>query len=146
MKINLKPRIFSYKFWVAMIPAVTLLVQTIGAVFGKQWVFDALNTQLGAVLTAIFGILTLLGVVIDPTTAGVSDSEQAQDYGALITTKSAQIAQLQLQVESLKAAQTVTNAQITSGTLDADKLNITHLDATDIASGTITPDEPKEEK
>lgn len=130
MKINLKPRIFSYKFWAAMIPAVTLLIQTIGAVFGKQWVFDALNTQLGAVLTAIFGILTLLGIVVDPTTAGVSDSEQAQDYGALITTKSAQIAALKLQVDQLTNAQLVAQSKANAAVAAANLATLSTTAAT----------------
>lgn len=80
MKINWKVRIKNKVFWLALIPAVLLLVQVVAAVFGIDLNLDALGDKLLAVVNALFAVLTILGVVTDPTTAGVSDSKQAMEY------------------------------------------------------------------
>ncbi len=80
MKINWKVRVLSGKFWLAAVPALLLVIQAIAAVFGYKWDFANLGTQLTAVINAVFSLLTILGVVTDPTTAGVSDSTQALTY------------------------------------------------------------------
>lgn len=76
-KINWKVRIQSIKFWLALVPAVLLVVQTVITPLGYNWDFGVLNQQLYAIINAIFGVLALLGVVVDPTTSGVTDSEKA---------------------------------------------------------------------
>ena len=78
--INWKVRIKSKPFWLALIPAVLLLVQTVAAVFGYPLDFDALQGRLLDVVNAVFLVLTILGIVVDPTTAGVRDSELAMTY------------------------------------------------------------------
>lgn len=80
MKINWKVRIKNKVFWLALIPAVLLLVQVVAAVFGIDLNLDALGDKLLAVVNALFAVLTILGVVTDPTTAGISDSRQAMEY------------------------------------------------------------------
>lgn len=85
MKINWKVRILSVKFWLAIVPAILLLAQTIGAPFGYKWDFIVLNQQLAAIINAAFAILAILGVVTDPTTSGVSDSAQALTYDKVKT-------------------------------------------------------------
>ena len=67
-------------FWLSMVPAALLLVQTVMALFGYKWDFGVLNQQLTAVVNAVFAVLAILGVVNDPTTAGLSDSAQALTY------------------------------------------------------------------
>ena len=57
-----------------------LLVQVCAAPFGYQWDFGVLNEQLAAIINALFAVLAILGVVNDPTTAGISDSKQAMTY------------------------------------------------------------------
>jgi phi LC3 family holin len=78
--INWKVRIKNKVFWVALIPAVLLLAQVVAAVFGFTLDLGELENQLLTVVNAVFGVMTVLGVVIDPTTAGVSDSAQALTY------------------------------------------------------------------
>lgn len=78
--INWKVRIKNKNFWLALIPAILLLIQTIAAPFGYKWDFVVLNQQLTAIINALFGVLTIVGVVTDPTTSGVSDSKQALSY------------------------------------------------------------------
>ena len=80
MKINWKVRIKNKVFWLALIPALLLLAQVVAAVFGIDLKLDALGDKLLAVVNALFAVLTILGIVTDPTTAGVSDSKQAMEY------------------------------------------------------------------
>ena len=80
MKINWKVRIKNKVFWLALVPAVLLLIQVVAAVFGIDLNLDALGDKLLAVVNALFAVLTILGVVTDPTTPGVSDSKQAMEY------------------------------------------------------------------
>lgn len=78
--INWTVRIKNKNFWLAVIPAVLLLVQTVAAVFGYTLDFGDLGNRLIAVVNAVFGVLVILGVVVDPTTQGVGDSRQAMNY------------------------------------------------------------------
>lgn len=80
MKINWTVRIKNKTFWLALIPALLLLAQVVAAVFGYELHIEALGDKLTAVINALFAVLTILGVVTDPTTAGVSDSAQAMQY------------------------------------------------------------------
>lgn len=84
MKINWKVRVLSIKFWLALVPAVLLLAQAVAAPFGYKWDFANLGTQLTGIVNAVFAVLSILGVVTDPTTAGLSDSVQAQTYGTIL--------------------------------------------------------------
>ena len=78
--INWKVRLKNKAFWVAFIPALLLLAQVVAAVFGYTLELGDLGNKLLAVVNAVFALLAILGVVTDPTTAGVSDSTQAMGY------------------------------------------------------------------
>lgn len=78
--INWKVRIKNKTFWLTIIPAVLLLVQVVAAVFGYTLDMGELGDKLLAVVNALFAVLTILGIVTDPTTAGISDSKQALGY------------------------------------------------------------------
>lgn len=80
MNINWKVRFANKAFWVAFIPAMLLLAQVIAAAFGFTLDLGGLGNKLLAVVNALFAVLALLGIVTDPTTAGVSDSAQALTY------------------------------------------------------------------
>lgn len=80
MSINWRVRIKNKTFWVVLIPALLLLVQQVCAVFGVQLDFGDLQAQLVAIVGTVFAILAILGIVADPTTAGMGDSEQAMGY------------------------------------------------------------------
>ena len=80
MHINWKVRIRNKNFWLALIPALLLLVQVVAAPFGYKWDFGVLNQQLAAIINAVFALLSILGVVNDPTTAGIGDSVRAMSY------------------------------------------------------------------
>lgn len=78
--INWLVRIKNKSFWIALIPAVLLLIQVVAAVFGITLDLGDLGNKLLAVVNAVFSILTILGIVVDPTTSGITDSEQALTY------------------------------------------------------------------
>ena len=80
--INWKVRIKNKTFWLALIPAVLLLIQVVAAVFGYTLDLGELGNKLLAVVNAVFGVLAVLGIVTDPTTVGISDSKQALTYEA----------------------------------------------------------------
>lgn len=80
MGINWKVRIKNKAFWVLFVPAVLLLVQQICSVFGVTIDVSGISDQLLEVVKTAFLILGLLGVVVDPTTSGLSDSTQAMTY------------------------------------------------------------------
>ena len=78
--INWKVRIKNKTFWLSLIPALLLLAQALGAVFGLSLDLSAVGEKLLTVVNTLFAVLTILGVVTDPTTAGVSDSKPALSY------------------------------------------------------------------
>lgn len=78
--INWKVRIKNKNFWVAIIPAVLLLVQVVAKVFGFELDLGELGNNLLAVVNAVFVVLSILGIVTDPTTQGISDSKLAMTY------------------------------------------------------------------
>ena len=78
--INWLVRVKNKNFWIAFIPAVLLLIQVIASVFGFSIELGDLGNKLLAVVNAAFSVLTILGVVVDPTTAGITDSTQAMTY------------------------------------------------------------------
>ena len=80
MKINLLVRLKNKAFWLSLIPALLLVVQTVASIFGQNWDFLVLNQQITAIINAVFAVLTILGVVVDPTTAGFGDSQRALSY------------------------------------------------------------------
>lgn len=80
MKINWIVRLKNKNFWLTIIPALLLLVQVVASVFGYTLDFGDLGNKLLAVVNAVFGVLAVLGIVTDPTTKGVSDSERAMNY------------------------------------------------------------------
>ena len=78
--INWKIRLMNKQFWLSLIPALALTAQAVAAVFG--WEID-LTTAVGRLLTVVntvFTLLVVLGIVVDPTTEGIGDSERALSY------------------------------------------------------------------
>lgn len=78
--INWTVRLKNKAFWVAIIPATLLLVQVVAAVFGITIDLGELGNKLLEVVNAAFGVLAILGIVTDPTTKGISDSDNALTY------------------------------------------------------------------
>lgn len=78
--INWTVRLKNKAFWMAIIPAVLLLVQVAAAVFGFTIDLGDLGNKLLEVVNAAFAVLAILGVVTDPTTKGITDSDRALTY------------------------------------------------------------------
>lgn len=78
MKINWKVRLRNPVFWLTGIPAVITTVYTLLGLFD---IVPAISEDVIInAITAVVSGLTTLGVLIDPTTKGTSDSEQAMTY------------------------------------------------------------------
>ena len=78
--INWKVRLKNKNFWLSLIPALLLLIQAVAYVFGISLDLSEMGDKLLAVVNALFAVLAILGVVTDPTTAGLSDSNLAMMY------------------------------------------------------------------
>lgn len=78
--INWLVRVKNKMFWISLIPAVIVLIQAIAAVFGWTIDLSGLGNNLVNVVNAAFVVLAILGIVIDPTTAGAGDSDNAMAY------------------------------------------------------------------
>lgn len=79
MRINWKIRFMHKPFLLALFSMLLLLAQQVGALFGYD-LTSAMSEQLTSILNTILSILVLMGVVVDPTTSGTSDSERALMY------------------------------------------------------------------
>lgn len=78
MKINWKVR-FKNKTWLAL-----FLSLVVGFVYNILAMFDVYppvtENQVGAVISQVLTFLGLIGVLVDPTTEGLEDSNRAMSY------------------------------------------------------------------
>lgn len=79
-KINWKIRFSNKTFWVTVIPAIALLVQAVLSVFDITVDFSTTVGKLLVVVDTAFAVMIILGIVVDPTTVGISDSQRALEY------------------------------------------------------------------
>lgn len=77
-KINWKLRLQNKTTLAALIASAVSLVYIVLGVVGV--VPSITENQVMDLVAAVLNALTLLGVVVDPTTAGMSDSERAMGY------------------------------------------------------------------
>lgn len=78
MKVNWKVRVRNPVFWATLIPAIIALLYTILGLFDVVPTLSestAVNTG-----TTLITALSTLGVLVDPTTSGFSDSDKALGY------------------------------------------------------------------
>ena len=80
MMINWKVRIKNKTFWITLVPALALLLQTFLSVFNIRLDFGDTTEKLIVFINALFAVLVIIGIVNDPTTSGVSDSTRAMTY------------------------------------------------------------------
>ena len=80
MNINWKVRFRNKAFWLGFIPAAIILVQAVGQLFGYNILLDGVEDNLTNVIEALFAVLAILGIVVDPTTAGLSDGYYGLQY------------------------------------------------------------------
>lgn len=77
--IDWKSRISNRAFWIALVSAILLFTQFILNLCGIQDNVEGLDTQLVNLINAIFTVLTVFGIIIDPTTKGFKDSDAKQE-------------------------------------------------------------------
>lgn len=75
MSIDIVARLKNKAFWVALIPAILLLITQVLAIFGVQIDLSTLQEQLVGVVGTVFALLAIMGIVVDPTTPGISDGD-----------------------------------------------------------------------
>lgn len=78
--INWKVRIKNKLFWVALIPSLIVLVQAVASLFGFAINLSDVADKLINVVEAVFILLAILGIVVDPTTEGIPDSTLSLSY------------------------------------------------------------------
>lgn len=71
MNIKWKARLTNKTFWVSIIGAIVLLAQQLGLDATK-----VIPTNYVDIINTVFLILTILGIVIDPSTNGISDKQE----------------------------------------------------------------------
>ena len=78
MKINWKVRLRNPVFWLTVLPASAAFVYSILGAFDIVPTIgeETLTSAISAIVTA----LATLGVLVDPTTSGVGDSDRALRY------------------------------------------------------------------
>ena len=80
MKLNIKVRLKNKTFWITFIPMVLLLVYQILNIFGIQFDLETWQDIILNVVSVVFMVLSALGIVVDPTTQGIEDSDLAMTY------------------------------------------------------------------
>lgn len=78
MKINWKVRLRNPVFWATIVPAAAAFVYTLLGAF--EVVPAVTENDILNFATSLITFLTTVGVLVDPTTAGVSDSDLAMSY------------------------------------------------------------------
>ncbi len=71
--INWRKKISNKSFWITLVPAGLLLIQTIAAVFGFKLDLSETGNRLLEVTNSAFALLTVLGVVNNPNTPKIGD-------------------------------------------------------------------------
>lgn len=79
-KINWKARVKHKTFWVGIISALFVFAQSVLPLFGVDANLAQLQGSTLDAINSVFSILAILGIVVDPTTAGVKDSDNALTY------------------------------------------------------------------
>lgn len=80
MKINWKLRVLNPATIIAIAANLVMIIYTVLGFFGI--VPAVTQNEIMNVVQLIVEILVMLGIVVDPTTSGLSDSERALNYEA----------------------------------------------------------------
>jgi len=80
--INWKVRVKNKLFWLTLIPLLFALVAELLEMVGIHFEYGTLEEQILEIVKRVFEILGVLGIIVDPTTKGIADSELAMTYEA----------------------------------------------------------------
>ena len=78
MKINWKVRLRQPAFWIATVPVVITFVYSVLALLGVAPSITQDTVQ--NLFVALVALLAQFGIIVDPTTKGVGDSDRAMTY------------------------------------------------------------------
>lgn len=78
MKINWEVRFKNKTFLLSLWALIIVLAQQIASIWGAD--ITLVSTQVTNVVETVLTILALIGIVHDPTTPGINDSERALKY------------------------------------------------------------------
>lgn len=78
--INWKVRIKSKQFWLTLLPAIVFLIYIVLGWFDIEIDHHKISEELVIFVEVLFVVLMILGIVVDPTTRGVHDSNRALNY------------------------------------------------------------------
>lgn len=67
MKEQIIKRLRNKAFWVALASGVVLLAQQLG--------LNIFPTNIADIINSVLAILTIMGVIVDPSTPGITDGE-----------------------------------------------------------------------
>ena len=80
MKINWKVRIKQPAFWIATIPVMITFVYSVLAFAGFT---PSITEDIAQNLfIAVVALLAQFGIIVDPTTKGINDSDRAMKYSS----------------------------------------------------------------
>ncbi|MCR6523918.1 Holin [Lysinibacillus capsici] len=79
MRINWKVRLQHIPFLLGLFSLLLLLAQQVAQIFGYDFT-GVMSEQISSILNTVLSIFVLMGVIVDPTTRGTSDSERALMY------------------------------------------------------------------
>lgn len=78
MGINWKVRFKHKSFWISLIALISIFLNQIASIFNVD--ITIFSSQLTDLAETVLMIFIFLGIVIDPTTQGINDSDQALSY------------------------------------------------------------------
>ena len=78
--INWKVRVKNKTFWITIIPLLFVLLHQVLKLFGIDFDFTNLSNQLVDIVETVFMILGVIGIVVDPTTKGINDSNKVMTF------------------------------------------------------------------
>lgn len=120
--INWSVRIKNKTFWIALIPAVLLLIQALAKMVGIEIEVEGLQENVLEVVNTMFAILAIVGVVSDPTTEGCTDSLHVMGYTCPVNKKEelAEIIAEQTATESTEETEQVVEDTVAETTSEAE--------------------------
>lgn len=77
-KINWKVRLKNPTFWITAVPAVVSFIYMMLGLFDV--VPSVSESEVVNIVTTIVNALCVLGILVDPTTTGITDSTRALEY------------------------------------------------------------------
>lgn len=65
-------------FWIGLVSVVLVMIQEFLKILGISTNFNLLDVNIVNFINALFAVLAFIGVVINPTTPGLTDSDNKQ--------------------------------------------------------------------